>query len=194
MHLQSLKRVSLRGGPNELVEGAEAEDESCLRSGSWIVPPPHPQVGVARQSPKLILNSGLHDGPTHITLKGTDYLSDVDRGTAPAVAPQVSTGGTASTSCSVPELRRERRLAPSPEARRIPSAAGSCVGKTSTRKLTALKLFRNCRCETHCMSRDRSSLLGSPRANAQNQTCSYESHRTSLLKGPRANALNETCS
>ena len=24
-----MKRVSLRGGPNELVEGAEAEDESC---------------------------------------------------------------------------------------------------------------------------------------------------------------------
>ena len=30
----SLKRVSFRGGPNELAEGAEAEDESCVRSGS----------------------------------------------------------------------------------------------------------------------------------------------------------------
>ena len=33
----SLKRVLLRGGPNELVQGAEAEDESCLRSGSSLV-------------------------------------------------------------------------------------------------------------------------------------------------------------
>ena len=36
-YLHSLKRVSLRGGPTQLVEGAEAEDESCLRSGSRIV-------------------------------------------------------------------------------------------------------------------------------------------------------------
>jgi hypothetical protein len=28
------ERVSLRDGPTELVEGAEVEDESCLRSGS----------------------------------------------------------------------------------------------------------------------------------------------------------------
>ena len=30
-------RVSLRGGHNELVEEAEAEDESCLRSGFYPV-------------------------------------------------------------------------------------------------------------------------------------------------------------
>ena len=35
----SLKRVSLRGGLNELAEGAEAEDERCLRSES--LSPPH---------------------------------------------------------------------------------------------------------------------------------------------------------
>ena len=33
-HTLSLKRVSLRVGPNELAENAEAEDESCLRPGS----------------------------------------------------------------------------------------------------------------------------------------------------------------
>ena len=58
----------------ELVEGAEVEDESCLRSGSLLAlrimdrTSTAPQVGVARQSQKLVLISGLHDrAHTHHT-------------------------------------------------------------------------------------------------------------------------------
>jgi hypothetical protein len=61
-----------------------------------------PQVGVARRSPKLFSTRGymLTRAHTHHT-RGTDSLSDVNRGTAVAVAPQVATGRTDSTSCSV---------------------------------------------------------------------------------------------
>ena len=129
---RSLKRVSLQGEPNELVEKAEAKDESCLRSKSGIAPTPHPRwVWPANPRSSCWIRDDMI-GPIHITLRGTDSLSDVDRGTALAVAPQVATGRTGSTSCSVLELRRGGRLAPSPEARRMPSATGCCVWKRYT--------------------------------------------------------------
>ena len=55
----SLKRVSLRGGPNELVEGAEAEDES------WIAVPPPPSLLFLALKPMW---RGSTPTPSHTTL------------------------------------------------------------------------------------------------------------------------------